>query len=66
LEESGGGSWYDSPISIMGQGNSHDDAYYEDFSNCNSLVTLEMSQAQAAERRVQTKSECHVTECNRW
>ena len=50
----------------MGQGNTRDDAYYKAFSDCNSLVTLEMAQAQAAGRSVQTLSDCHVTQCNHW
>ena len=62
-ESSDGGSWDDSPISSVGGGNTRDDASYEAFSNCNSLVTLEMTQAQIAERRVLTDSECHITDC---
>jgi len=54
------------PIETMGQAETRDDAYYNAFSDCNSLMTAKMSIDQAGGRSTQMQSDCHVTECNRW
>ena len=71
----GGGSWTcdavatfvgQGPIKVMGSGDTRDDAYYEAFSNCGSLMTTTMSLDEAADRGTQVDSDCTVTECNQW
>ena len=71
----GGGSWtckavatfVDAlPIETMGQGNTRDDAYYNAFSDCNSLMTTTRSLDQAGGRSRQIERDCHVTECDQW
>jgi hypothetical protein len=71
----GGSSWTceamatfvgEGPIQVMGQGNTRDDAHFNAFSNCNSLMTVTSNFNEASERRTQVVSECTVTECNEW
>jgi hypothetical protein len=50
----------------MGQGNTRDDAYFNAFSSCNSLMTVTSNFNEASERGTQVVSECTVTECNEW
>lgn len=51
------------PITIVNKGPTRDDAYYNAFSDCGSMVTLELSQSQAAGAPAEVTSECRVTDC---
>lgn len=70
-----GGSWTcdatatfvgQTPIKAMGSGSTRDDAYYNAFSDCNSLMTMTATLDESAGRGTQVVSECEVTECNQW
>jgi len=67
------GSWqsqpghqYQAPAAGYDDGNTRDDACFNAFSNCNSLMTVTSNFNDASERGTQVVSECTVTECNEW
>jgi hypothetical protein len=71
----GGSSWSckavatlvdQSVISAMGAGDTRGEASNDAFSNCNTLMTTQMSLDRTRDVVTQVATDCAVTECNQW
>ena len=71
----GGSSWScdaaatledQSVISAMGAGDTRDEAYNHALSNCNALMTTQMSVDRTRDEVTQVATDCAVTDCTQW